>query len=97
MMRYDDQKTVASIDFMDSYADQLDSASLSEAIAAQPPPPCDGCEAFPTCATYKLACKAFFGYTMFPSAKHIYGDWEAMDRRPSAKIFAKTFRAEDLT
>lgn len=93
-------KTVKSFEFEEAYVleriAEVKKFNLEDAINAQPEPPCTDCNKFDLCATQKLACKAFFGYTMQPSSKEIYADWVKMGRKPDAKIFAKTFRQEDL-
>lgn len=85
-------KTIKSIEFIDRF----EARTVSEAIQDQPDPPCVDCKNFALCASQRLACRAFYGYTHQPVSKGIYFDWERMDRQPTAKIFAKVFRKDDI-
>jgi hypothetical protein len=98
-VRYVDRRTVQTVEDMDAYVER--EYSLSDAIEAQPAPPCDDrgdgrtCEHKAMCGLNKLACKAFFAYTREPSGGMSFVGWPTMERKPSSKIYEKTHRDND--
>lgn len=99
-MRYVDRRTVLAIADMDAYLER-EYQSIGDAIASQPPPPCDDrgdgrpCEHKTMCGLNNLACKAFFAYTREPSGGMSFVGWPTMERKPSYKIFEKVHRDND--
>lgn len=73
-------------------------AKLLRAVEEQPKPPCvdrgDGrpCEFYRRCATELLACRAFYAYTREPLDRKEYSEWLQMERKPSEKMYAKTYK-----
>ncbi len=76
-------------------------ARLACAVASQPKPPCvdrgDGtpCEFFRRCASEVLACRAFYAYTRYSDDKKEYGEWQLMERVPTARMYGKTYKEEN--
>lgn len=99
-MRYVDRRTVATLEDMDAYINR-EYSDLSDAIEAQPTPPCDdrgdgrACEHKALCGLNELACKAFFAYTREPSGGMTFIGWPRMERHPSKKIYDKTHKDND--
>lgn len=93
-MRYVDRRTVQTVEDMDAYVEREYSA-MSDTIESQPPPPCDGCQHNAMCRLNKLACKAFFAYTREPAGGMSFVGWPTMERKPSFKIYEKTYRDND--
>ena len=91
LMRYVDRRTVQNIVDMDAYLER-EYGSLSDAIEAQPAPPCDECDNNKHCAVNNLACKAFFAYTREPSGGMSFIGWATMERIPSTKIYEKVHK-----
>lgn len=100
IVRYVDRRTVQAITDMDAYVAR-EHSDLGDAIASQPPPPCDNrgdsrpCEHKTMCGLNNLACKAFFAYTREPSGGISFVGWPTMERKPSYKIFEKVHRDND--
>lgn len=92
-MRYVDRGTVQTIEDMDDYIEH--EYSFSDAIQAQPDPPCDDrgdnrpCEHKAMCGLNNLACKAFFAYTREPTGSLSFIGWRRMERKPSIDMFTK--------
>lgn len=62
-------------------------AELAKAVAAMPPPPCDGCSHWDQCARLKLACEQFYVYT----DKDMGKDLLSPTREPSRLLYDITF------
>lgn len=75
-------------------------ARLLFAIERQPKPPCvdtgsgKACEHFRKCGSERLACRSFYAYTREPLERKEYSAWRTMERKPSAKTYEKTYKAD---
>jgi hypothetical protein len=67
----------------------------TDAILAQPDPPCSlngGCPYAALCGRYKLACESFYAYQAEPaSAYRPHREWRTMPRVPSTEWYTKVY------
>jgi hypothetical protein len=70
----------------------LDRQIGSDALKAQPDPPCElGCPHAARCAGREQACEAFYAYTEEPNGRPMYRAWRSMPRLPATEWYAAVY------